>query len=94
MYAESRIVAHNVDTEIIFARRGIARWMRKFWMYGPYILWLSSQSRQPELAFRNSHEASKRNGVVGSTGRNIPSEASPIQVKAMMFKMIFIIKCQ
>ena len=45
---------------------------------------------QPELAFRNSHEASRRNGVVGSTGRNIPREASPTHVKAMMFKMIFI----
>jgi hypothetical protein len=27
---------------------------------------------------------------VGSTGRNMPREASPTQVKAMMFKMIFI----
>ena len=52
--------------------------------------WLSNQSRQPELALRNSHEASRRNGVVGSTGRNMPSEASPTHVKANMFKMIFI----
>ena len=59
-------------------------------MYGPNTLWLSSQSRQPELAFRNSQEARSRNGVVGSTGRNIPREASPTHVKAMMFKMIFI----
>ena len=45
---------------------------------------------QPELAFRNSHEASRRNGVVGSTGRNMPNVANPTQIKAMMFKMIFI----
>ena len=59
-------------------------------MYGPKVRWLSNQSRQPELAFRNSHEASRRNGVVGSTGRNMPREASPTHVKANMFKMIFI----
>ena len=59
-------------------------------MYGPKVRWLSNQSRQPELAFRNSHEASRRNGVVGSMGRNMPNVANPTQIKAMMFKMIFI----
>ena len=47
--------------------------------------------RQWELAFRNSHEASRRNGVVGSTGRNIPNVANPTQIKAMMLRRSFIV---
>ena len=46
--------------------------------------------RQWELALRNSQEASRRNGVVGRTGRNMPIVASPTQMKAIIFKMIFI----
>ena len=46
--------------------------------------------RQWELALRNSQEASRRNGVVGSTGRNMPSVASPTHRNAIIFKMIFI----
>ena len=46
--------------------------------------------RQWELALRNSQEASRRNGVVGSTGRNMPSVASPMHRNAIIFKMIFI----
>ena len=60
-------------------------------MYGPKVRWFSSQSRQLELVFRNSHAASSRNGVVGSTGRNMPSVASPIQMKAMRFSSNFIV---
>ena len=46
--------------------------------------------RQWELALRNSQEASRRNGVVGSTGRNMPKVASPTHRNAIVFRIIFI----
>ena len=58
-------------------------------MYGPKMRWLRSHVRQCELALRNSHEASKRNGVVGSTGRNMPKVASPTQMNAMILRRSF-----
>lgn len=49
-----------------------------------------SQSRQPELAFRNSHDASNKNGVVGKTGKNIPNEPNPMHINANMFNKNFL----
>ncbi len=38
-----------------------------------------------------SHNASRRSGVVGNTGRNIPAKASPVQSDAsVMYRYFFI----
>ena len=59
-------------------------------MYGPKMRCWSSHVRQWELALRNSQEASRRNGVVGNTGRNMPKVASPTHRNAIVFRIIFI----
>ena len=67
-----KIVAHTKSTEQIFACKGIALCSRKFRMYFPKNfcssnhLYNLSEERKKQVA------ANKRNGVVGSNGKNIP----------------------
>ena len=70
--AQYRRVSHTILTDTILTLRGIALCSLKFFIYGPRCLCDNSQLYSlAELRMYRAAD-SKRNGVVGSTGRNIP----------------------
>lgn len=70
--AQHKRLIHNIDIEIIFAFLGIDLFSIKSRIYGPNTGWFISQPYNLGELFRNKADDSKRNGVVGSTGRKIP----------------------
>lgn len=76
-------VIQSNETEIIFARSGMALSSRKLRIYGPKYLCSSSQVYKRGEPLKNNAAESSRKGVVGSIGRNIPITPSTKDMKPM-----------
>ena len=70
--AQYNNVIHRVRMDTILTRRGMDLCTTKFDIYTPIRGWFISQSYNLRLPRRKSAAASRRNGVVGSTGTNAP----------------------
>ena len=79
--AQYSSVIQSVRMETILTRIGIDLCFKKLEMYTPIRGWFISHSYSPLLPRRKSAEASRRKGVVGSTGTNAPRMPNP---RAMM----------
>lgn len=70
--AQARRLIHSIDIEIIFALRGMHLCSVKSFRYGPKRGCPISHLYSRGELFKNRYEANSKNGVVGSTGRNMP----------------------
>ncbi len=83
------MVSHSVVTETALTLTGMALCSWKSLMYGPSLGCDMSQACRRGEPFIQHHAVSSRNGVVGSTGRNIPVTPSPSDKAPAMISTVF-----
>ena len=83
------MVSHRVATETAFTLREmhLCSWTSR--IYGPSLGCASSHPGSRGDPFIQHHAVSSRNGVVGSTGRNIPATPSPSDTAPNMISRFF-----
>ena len=77
-------------TDMIFTRRGRDLCTMKFLMYGPSFGWSISHLYSEGELFRNRKDVSRRNGVVGNTGRKMPRMPNPNDINPNAASRYFI----
>ena len=88
--AQYNRVIQSIDTDSTLIFKGIALLTIKLDIYGPSFGWFISHSYNPLWLLRNKAAERRSKGVVGSTGRNIPSIPSPNDISPAIVRTIFI----